>query len=427
MSAPVKLAGFSASTPIARRLITDRPSGMISMDKVPVYGVFVAEEVSLSFVGHRHIPQLRLEGRLERLVPASPEQMPYEIGEISLVPNEGVKVTADYWFNNEQIASLVNKGLYLEGFEPPAEWLGQPFEIDSQIDMKIVPPQREGEPPLLVADLGPLQVVDLSYEKSGYELADYFPDHRGALIEAGTITGREPLGAEQTSPQTDLAGFSFGEAGREEKLAGLGELTPERVIELMDTELRAPRVLRGLRADTRLLENRAERVRANLASPGLGDRYDAEVASRTSYEQPTEDAVDLNAAMEQTDLSGLENMDLGGLNLEGFDIDLGGGQPEQASPADEGTDLGAVRSREDDEEKFSATVIEDDYDFGGTERDLGEDANDPIVRARKARRAAEAARRATRAASQQASALHHEFEKHANTPKHSADGPELGG
>lgn len=166
MDKPIKLAGFSAATPLARQLIASNPAGMISMEQVPMFAVFTLESTTLDFVGPRHVPHMRLEGRLDRLTPQNPRTMPYLIGEIGLSEEESIRVVGDYPFTTEQVGVLVQKGLYLEGFGPSPDWVGLSFEADTHIDLRILPPNEEGTPPLVIADLSPMRFFDMRLETS---------------------------------------------------------------------------------------------------------------------------------------------------------------------------------------------------------------------------------------------------------------------
>ncbi|WP_014924692.1 hypothetical protein [Gordonia sp. KTR9] len=392
MDKPIKLAGFSAATPLARQLISSRPVGMISMDQVPMLAVFTLESTTFDFVGPQHIPQFRLMGQLERLIPERPQEMPYGIGQITLPAEESIRVVGDYPFNVEQLGTLLQKGLYLEGFGPSEDLIGRPFEVDTQIDLRILPPNQEGAPPLVIADLSPMHFFDMRLDTSRYELAAHFPDYRAALIEAGKITGYEALSAEPADPanHTELSDFSFGNRGEEIDLASItgrgGKNLVERLSTLLDVELSAPTELRGLREDMRGAQTRADRARANLMSPGLGELHietGRTQASTSASLPPTTDALSKAAAQ-------LDNMDLDDLDLSGFSL----GDNEAAAVDIEDDDTSLPTLTLSDSDPIVASLIaeheEEGFSFG---KQVDED---PAVRARKARQAREASARRAR-------------------------------
>lgn len=414
MDKPIKLAGFSATTPLARQLIASKPTGMISMEQVPMLAVFILESTTFNFVGSRHVPQLRLVGRLARLIPENPEEMPYRIGEIALSEEESIRVVGDYPFNTDQLGVLVKKGLYMDGFGPSEDWVNLPFEVDTNIDLRVMPPHRDGAPPLAIADLSPMRYFDMSLESSQYELAGYFPDYRAAQIEAGAITGNEPLGVEPShlQGQADLSGFSFGTGRDEIDLSSVigqdGKSIAERLSTLMDVPLTAPKALRGLREDLRGEETRAERARANLASPGLSELYDQTTGS-VHQAPPAQPSIDeLSRAAEQ-----LDDIDLEDLDLSGFSFG------DDETPGDTDENLIPTMTISTPEPIVASVIAEDD------EVSAADTEDDDKTRARKARVAREAAARRTRQ-NQQLSATRHLPSGNA-APTTDNDGPQLGG
>lgn len=423
MDKPIKLAGFSAATPLARQLIASKPTGMISMEQVPMLAVFTLESTSFDFVGSRHVPKLRLEGRLDRLIPENPQEMPYGIGEIGLSEEESIRVVGDYPFNVEQLGALVDKGLYMEGFGPPEKLVGLPFEVETNIDLRILPPNQEGAPPLAIADLSPMHFFDMRLETSRYELAEHFPDYRGSLIEAGKITGNEALGVDPTHApgQADLSDFSFGRSGRDEiDLSSVmgqdGKNMVERLSTLTGLELLAPKALRGLREDMRGEQARAERARANLISPGLSDLYQETVGTPASAPTaptptatPTLSDDELSAAAEQ-----LDNMDLSDLDLSGFSFG-------NDDTSDEEMTVPTLTLSTPD--PIIASVIaeneNDGFSFGS------QDEDDQAIKARKARQAREATARRARQ-NEQLGTTRHLPEGNA-APTTDNNGPQLGG
>lgn len=434
MDKPVKLAGFSAATPLARQLITLNPASMISMERVPMLAVFTLESTTFDFVGPRHVPQLRLEGWLDRLIPESPQTMPYRIGEIALSADESIRVVGDYPFTVEQLGVLVQKGLYLEGFGDSCDWAGLPFEVDTHIDLKILPPNQDGAPPLVIADLSPMRFFDMRLETSRYDLADHFPDYRRSLIEAGKITGNEALGIDQASVQgqSDLSDYSFGGPARDEidQVSATGPSSKDliqRLSALMDVELEAPAALRGLREDQRGDEIRAERARANLVSPGLSELYGESVAN-PGPAMPPQDGDDLSKIAEQLDNMDVVDIDLGELDLSGFSFGDDGSVPDGIESVviddSEEESLPTLTLSPPTQDPIVASVIAENENEGFNFGDVGED--DQVVRARKARQArAASARRAGQ--SQQLGAARHGYQEGNTAQATDHEGPQLGG
>ncbi|OUS97227.1 hypothetical protein [Rhodococcus sp. NCIMB 12038] len=434
MDKPIKLAGFSAATPLARQLIASNPVGMISMEQVPMLAVFTLESTTFDFVGSRQVPHLRLQGRLDRLIPENPQTMPYLIGEIGLSEEESIRVVGDYPFTTEQLGVLVHKGLYLEGFSPSSDWVGLPFEVDTRIDLRILPPNQDDTPPLAIADLSPMRFFDMRLETSRYDLAEHFPDYRRSLIEAGKITGNEALGVDQglAQGQADLSDFAFGGPVRD-KLDQVSVTGPgnkdliKRLSTLMDVELAAPTALRGLREDLRGDQIRAERARANLVSPGLSDLYGESVANPAPATPPQDDD-ELSKIAEQLDNIDVDDMDFGDLDLSGFSFGEDESAPGAIEPAviddNEEESLPTLTLSPPTEDPIVASVIAESENEGFSFGDSEED--DQVVRSRRARQAREASARRARQR-QQLGTERHGLPEGNTAPTTDHEGPQLGG
>lgn len=469
----VSLAGFSASTPLARRLVAARPEGLVQMPAAPMLAHFVVDEVELGFVGARHVPTMRIEGRLSRLVPVNPETMPYDIGEIILAEEEAAKVSGEYPFTTEQIQTLVEKGLYMEGFAPPADWIGAVFEVDAELDVHVLPPAAPGASPLVIVDCSPMAVFDMRQEVSRYELTQFFPDHRGALIEAGALTGKEALGPEMASGQLmDLRGFSFGDPQVEAELHRGERDHAAKLSELTGVELTAPRALAALRMSTQSLTSRAERVRQELRSPsgvrvddlfaerasgaaglgagaaglsgltGLGGQVSRNLDEITRGGAGQEQGQELIEAVDDLDLSGFEDMDLSGFSFGDEPVDEAVSQQQQQTQPAQSESGG--RHRQPDEPEHTdllgaeaADQVDPLLDDPDAEEDLPPESDQsPAARARRARIAQRrAAQQATRRAQTGPSPLEQSLREdlgektelpQGNTSAKKDHGPELG-
>lgn len=354
-----KLAGLSARNPMMARLTNSRADELIELENVPVFAVFQPSSVDLVFLGPRHVPQLRVEGVLERLVPQDPSVMPYAISEISLDPSETTAVTVDYLFTNEQLESLVSKGLYIEGFGPPAEMSELAWEMSMSTSMSILPPTVEGEPPIVGVDLAPMRAFEMSLETSGYELADMFPDYRAGLLEAGAISVDDGLGIDTVSaaefedmyadsplPAADLSGPVRAAQGARDPRAELERLSGERLefpraIKVLDRELGA----KGgedtaVRAGRRSLLSREEHAIEELYRSKL------QGVGAQQVESPDEVAEALETELGDIDLDDLE-LDLD----EGLELMPSDGEEDEAEApvVDELDDDGEEYLSDDDE------------------------------------------------------------------------------
>lgn len=410
----VKLAGFSASSSLVRRLVASTPQGMVEMASVPMLAYFVVDSVELEFVGARHIPMMQFHGTLDRLVPTNVDEMPYRISEISFPKEETVPVVGDYPFTNEQISNLVSKGLYLDGFTPPAQWIGLPFEVDAAVDLHIMPPAATGLPPLVIADLAPMRTLDMREEVSGYELTQYFPDYRAELIDSKQITGTEALVA---NPELSMDGtgvsrsmaseFDFGDERRPAapgRNLGVNRSLADQLSAISGVELSGPQQLRRIATRMTAESARSARVRRGRDERGEDSRFYSDrlpgLASGAAPEpsEPTPSTAELSAAV--------DNVDLSGLNIADFDFGEGFSADELSQPAPQSdTDGGEDRDRgrEDERTADERTV---DLDEGSP---LGlSDEDERETRGSRAARRARIARRAALAQQAQEVASSHE-------------------
>lgn len=179
----MKTAGFVSGDYRAERIIGNRGNAVIRLEDVPMLAVFNVYFVEEYFHGPRHEPRLRINGELERVVPAW-RDMPFDIRQLSFDPESRQEVTADYIFNAEQLSVLVDKGLYLDGFAPPREVMTtNKWEIPISGDMIIVPPLQPGGPPIISVDVSEVDQVEMTVEKHGYDLAEIYVDYAKLAVE----------------------------------------------------------------------------------------------------------------------------------------------------------------------------------------------------------------------------------------------------
>lgn len=189
----MKLSGYQALDPVANRVARDPKSEKIELNDVPVYVVFKPDQVDLNFIGDRHVPQLRVSGNVERVVPAVGD-MPFDIREITFNPADPPRVSSDYSFTTEQLKTLVDRGLYITDFEPPREMMTSvPWEYMMTTDITVVAPDHPENPPVVMVDLDSISAMEVNAKNSGYDLAEMFPDLRSQLEAEGRLREGEVM------------------------------------------------------------------------------------------------------------------------------------------------------------------------------------------------------------------------------------------
>lgn len=180
----MKLAGFNTNSPAAQRVAEQGEK--VQLD-APVYAVFTPDVVEVEFIGTQHEPVLHVEGAIDSVTALS--QLPYDIQKITFDSENQQRFSGFYKFSPQQHKDLIDKGLYLEGFQPPREMMTSlPWELPMNADVTVVAPESQDAPPIVLVGLSEIHGVDFSQESSGYELTSMFEDYRSQREagEAGT-------------------------------------------------------------------------------------------------------------------------------------------------------------------------------------------------------------------------------------------------
>lgn len=176
----MKLAGFNTNSPAAQRVAEQGEK--VQLD-APVYAVFTPDVVEVEFIGAQHEPVLHVEGVIDSVTALS--QLPYDIQKITFDSENQQRFSGFYKFSPQQHKELIDKGLYLEGFQPPRETMTSlPWELPMNADVTVVAPESQDAPPIVLVGLSEIHGVDFSQESSGYELTSMFEDYRSQR-EAG--------------------------------------------------------------------------------------------------------------------------------------------------------------------------------------------------------------------------------------------------
>ena len=138
---------------------------------------------TLYFTNHgarsNYRPVLHVRGRLVGLVPYGSSEIAYGITEVDFDQMDGGATTVDafYEFTDEQLVSLVEKGFFNEGFEPPSDLLNQVWMLPAHYVGVVIAPRDENEAPLAFLDVVDRDGLVVDAVTSGLDLSDYFPDY----------------------------------------------------------------------------------------------------------------------------------------------------------------------------------------------------------------------------------------------------------
>lgn len=173
----MKVAGIRMTDPWASRVLRDQMIESEQLSGLPVETVVQMDRVAFEHHGRErnYRPLLHLAGELRAIVTNG--QLPHGIEEVTFREGTGPIVDAFYEFDDAQLAELVSKGYFTEGFEPPTEMAGIPWWLPTTIDALVLPPEDEGDTPVVFVTVNGQSELALDAENSGYNLAEYFESH----------------------------------------------------------------------------------------------------------------------------------------------------------------------------------------------------------------------------------------------------------
>lgn len=173
----MKVAGIKMTDPWASRVLRDQMIESEQFSGLPVETVVQMDRVAFEHHGRErnYRPLLHLAGELRAIVTQG--QLPHGIEEVTFREGTGPIVDAFYEFDDAQLSELVAKGYFTEGFEPPTEMAGVPWWLPTTVDALVLPPEDEGDTPVVFVTVHGQSELALDAENSGYNLAEYFESH----------------------------------------------------------------------------------------------------------------------------------------------------------------------------------------------------------------------------------------------------------
>lgn len=104
--------------------------------------------------------------------------MPYGVSELTFENTKGIPVDFIYEFTNDELANLVQKGLYSRGFACPDILYQSVMEMPITCDLTVVRPQMSGDIPIIFADIKNKEHILTNSELSQYDITSYFEEPR---------------------------------------------------------------------------------------------------------------------------------------------------------------------------------------------------------------------------------------------------------
>lgn len=186
----MKIAPLSIDDLWSRRIIDTTDAHVQLLRDVPVETVVAMSDVEILHHGkdRNFRPYLHLHGVLSSIVPNAP--LPFGITELPYRANAGPVLESFYEFSELQLAELVGKGYFIEGFDVPEAMVGIEWELPAVADFAIVSPETMEQDPIVFVSLQDQAGQELDETTSGYDMAEYFPVHT-AESPVPTVVARQ--------------------------------------------------------------------------------------------------------------------------------------------------------------------------------------------------------------------------------------------
>lgn len=109
--------------------------------------------------------------------------MPYGVTELTFEEGKGIPVDIFYEFTDDELSSMVKKGLFKPGFTCPEEMYTNVLEMPIVCNFTAVAPQNGSKVPILFADIADKQYIVTNSEDCGYTFGDYFKEAVAPTVE----------------------------------------------------------------------------------------------------------------------------------------------------------------------------------------------------------------------------------------------------
>ena len=174
------LAAFSAENPAVAHL-RYQDNAITDIGNFEMQCHIVPDTAVLQFVGEHKRPMVCLKGQVTKLTPTeqgAEKAQAYGIDEVTFNtgPNSSdqqPRMICDYVFDNDQIKTLIDKGLYEEGFDIPTEYLtSNELRVPMAVSMAVTAPEMAEGHSVLLYNIKDIRRSEVTLENSGFDLAE---------------------------------------------------------------------------------------------------------------------------------------------------------------------------------------------------------------------------------------------------------------
>lgn len=110
-------------------------------------------------------------------------KMPYGVTKLTFKEGKGIPVDIFYEFSDDELASMVKKGLYRSRFKCPEEIRTNVLDMPITCNFIVVAPQKGSNVPILFADIADKHNIVTNSDDCGYVFGDYFKEAEEPEVE----------------------------------------------------------------------------------------------------------------------------------------------------------------------------------------------------------------------------------------------------
>ena len=174
------LAAFSTENPAVAHL-RYQDDAITDIGDFEMQCHIVPDTAVLQFVGEHKRPVVRLKGQVTRLTPTeqgAEKAQAYGIDEITFntgpdSTDQEPRMVCDYVFDNDQLKTLIDKGLYEDDFDIPTEYLtSNELRVPMAVSLSATAPEMADGQSVLLYNIKDIRRSEVTRESSGFDLAE---------------------------------------------------------------------------------------------------------------------------------------------------------------------------------------------------------------------------------------------------------------
>lgn len=172
----MKLPVRDINSPMGAKIIARKSSDVIRTNNVKMMAEIEIDHVMFDRKSrydedHPDKPYMRIMGHLLNLH----GRLTDNVTHLGFDPNEAPLVDMFYEFNNNQLKTLIDKGLFEKGFKPDMDqFKNATVEAPVNCNFSEIAPNKDRKYPIYFCDVDNLHLIQLTEQNSGYDMTEYF-------------------------------------------------------------------------------------------------------------------------------------------------------------------------------------------------------------------------------------------------------------